>query len=97
MAPDPLRNPDPVMPRLLAALLLAIAALPAAAGERSAQRPRLCPQDAPPGVRLPDRPECREAPPTSVRATAPGFVDLGNDTSLRVSGRAAYEVGYGRR
>ena len=79
--------------RLLAALLLTAAALPAAAAERSTPRPRLCPQDAPPGVRLPDRPECREAPPAAVRATAPGFIDLGNDTSLRVSGRAAYEVG----
>lgn len=83
--------------RLLAALLLTAAALPAMAGERSAPRSRLCPQDAPPGVRLPDRPECREAPPASVRATAPGFIDLGNDTSLRVSGRAAYEFGYAKR
>lgn len=81
--------------RLLVALVLAAAALPAAAGERgAAQRPRLCPQDAPPGVRLPDRPECREAAPAPVRATAPGFIDLGNGTSVRVSGRAAYEVGY---
>lgn len=80
--------------RLLAALVLAAAALPATAGERGAARPRLCPQDAPPGVRLPDRPECREAPPAPVRASAPGFIDLGNGTSLRVSGRAAYEVGY---
>ncbi len=80
--------------RLLAALVLAATALPAAAGERGALKARLCPQDAPPGVRLPDRPECREAPPAAVRATAPGFVDIGNGTSLRVSGRAAYEVGY---
>ncbi|UHC16357.1 hypothetical protein LRS73_28575 [Methylobacterium currus] len=80
--------------RLLAALLVTAAVLPAAAGERGARPPRLCPQDAPPGVRLPDRPECREAPPAAVRATAPGFIDLGNGTSLRVSGRAAYEVGY---
>ncbi|WP_245524197.1 hypothetical protein [Methylobacterium nonmethylotrophicum] len=85
-------------PRLLAALLLAAAALPAVAGKRGAPQrgapvPRLCPQDAPPGVRLPDRPGCREAPPASLRATAPGFIDLGNGTALRVSGRAAYEVG----
>ncbi|NGM33317.1 hypothetical protein G4G93_05115 [Methylobacterium sp. DB0501] len=73
------------------------AALPAMAGERGAQRPRLCPQDAPPGVRLPDRPECRETPPAAVRATAPGFIDLGNGTSLRVSGRAAVEFGTVRR
>ncbi|MGX7707241.1 hypothetical protein [Methylobacterium sp. Gmos1] len=80
--------------RLLAALVLAAATLPAAAGERAASRPRLCPQDAPPGVRLPDRPECREAPPAAARIPAPGFVDLGNGTSLRVSGRAAFEAGY---
>ncbi|WP_238192713.1 hypothetical protein [Methylobacterium frigidaeris] len=83
--------------RLLAALVLMAAALPASAAERGTRMPRLCPQDAPPGVRLPDRPDCREVPPAAVRATAPGFIDLGNDTSLRVSGRAAYEVGYTRR
>ncbi|KMO44481.1 hypothetical protein VQ03_02970 [Methylobacterium tarhaniae] len=83
--------------RLLAALLVTAAALPAAAAERGTRRPRLCPQDAPPGVRLPDRPECREAPAAAVRSTAPGFIDLGHGTSLRVSGRAAYEVGYTRR
>ncbi|KMO31501.1 hypothetical protein [Methylobacterium aquaticum] len=80
--------------RLLVALFLTVAALPAAAGERGARLPRLCPQDAPSGVRLPDRPDCREAPPAAVRATAPGFVDLGNGTALRVSGRAVYEMGY---
>jgi hypothetical protein len=32
-------------------------AQPALAGERGARPARLCPQDAPPGVRLPDRPE----------------------------------------
>lgn len=80
--------------RLLAVLVLTAAALPAVAGERGTRMPRLCPQDAPPGVRLPDRPECREAPPAAVRATAPGFIDLGNDTSLRVSGRAAFGMGY---
>ncbi|WP_246102232.1 hypothetical protein [Methylobacterium terricola] len=83
--------------RLVAALLVTATALPVMAGERGAPRPRLCPQDAPPGVRLPDRPECREAPPAAVRATAPGFIDLGNDTSLRISGRAAYEFGTVKR
>jgi hypothetical protein len=86
-----------VTARLLAALALAALALPAEAGERGPRRPRLCPQDAPPGIRLPDRPECREAPPSAARTTAPGFIDLGNGTSLRVSGRAAYEVGISGR
>lgn len=86
-----------VNPRILAALVLVAAALPAGAGERGTRMPRLCPQDAPPGVRLPDRPECREAPPAAVRAAAPGFIDLGNGTSLRVGGRAAFEAGYTKR
>ncbi|MFE1598443.1 hypothetical protein [Methylobacterium sp. ID0610] len=77
--------------RLVLGTLLTIAAGPATAGEPAPRRPRLCPQDAPPGVRLPDRPECREAPP--LRAKAPGFVDLGNGTQLRISGRAGFEVG----
>lgn len=80
---------------ILAALAIApgVLAQPAPAGERGARPARLCPQDAPPGVRLPDRPECREAPQAVRAGSAPGFVDLGNGTSLRVSGRAAYEFG----
>ncbi|BCM87469.1 hypothetical protein NS228_03000 [Methylobacterium indicum] len=77
----------------LAVLVPAAVALPAVAGERGVRPARLCPQDAPPGVRLPDRPDCREAPQAVRSGAAPGFIDLGNGTSLRVSGRAAYEVG----
>lgn len=47
-----------------------------------------CPQDAPPGVRLPDRPGCRErAARENLKATAPGSIDLGGGTSLRIGGR----------
>ncbi|BAQ47862.1 MULTISPECIES: hypothetical protein [Methylobacterium] len=80
---------------VLAALAIApgVLAQPALAGERGARPARLCPQDAPPGVRLPERPECREAPQAVRAGSARGFIDLGNGTSLRVSGRAAYEFG----
>lgn len=83
------------MTRLLPLAALLVAAAPAAAGER-APRPRLCPQDAPPGVRLPDRPECREAEARGVRAAerpAPGFIDLGSGMQVRIGGRAAFEAG----
>ncbi len=75
-----------------AALLIALAlTLPAAAAERQ-ERPRLCPEDAPEGVRLPPRPGCgRDA----ARAGAPdGFRDLGNGVKVRIGGRvgAVYDV-----
>ncbi|ACA17450.1 hypothetical protein M446_3039 [Methylobacterium sp. 4-46] len=79
-----------------AALLVLLGLVAAAGAARGGEaRPRLCPQDAPPGVRLPDRPGCREAPrPEPLRAgPAPGFVDLGNGTQLRVGGRAVFEAG----
>ncbi|GJD49101.1 hypothetical protein OPKNFCMD_1831 [Methylobacterium crusticola] len=75
----------------LAGGLLAAGPLPAGAGE-PVRPPRRCPQDAPPGVRFPDRPECRDAP-APVRAGSPGWIDLGNGTTLRVGGRAAFEAG----
>ncbi|ACL59443.1 hypothetical protein [Methylobacterium nodulans] len=72
----------------------AAGALEARAGDPTVRRPRLCPQDAPPGVRLPNRAECREAAPSPAKAPkAPGFIDLGNGTQLRISGRAGFEVG----
>ncbi|WP_336487624.1 hypothetical protein [Methylobacterium nigriterrae] len=75
---------------LVAVMLLA--AVPAPAGEPSA-RPRLCPEDAPEGVRLPPRRGCDR--PGGRTATAPdGFRDLGNGVKLKIGGRvgAEYDV-----
>ncbi|MGY2047562.1 hypothetical protein [Methylobacterium sp. JK268] len=80
--------------RHLPTVMLCLAAVSAAAGEAPA-RPRLCPEDAPPGVRLPERPGCGGSAPLR-SGTRPGFVDLGNGTQLRVSGRAAFEAGIRR-
>ncbi|MER2265649.1 hypothetical protein [Methylobacterium oxalidis] len=80
-------------PGLAAPLALLLALPPAAAGERPA-RPRLCPEDAPEGVRLPDRPGCGRGP---VRApAADGFVDLGNGVRVRIGGRASADFGVRR-
>ncbi len=79
--------------RLLAALVLAAAALPAAAGERAAARPRLCPQDAPPGVRLPTGPSAARRPRARPRR-GPGL-HRSRQRHLAAGQRpAAYEVGY---
>lgn len=75
--------------RVLALMLLALAPFAAAAGE--ARRPP-CPADAPPGVRLPDRPGCRERGAAPARGGPPGFIDLGDGASLRVGGRVRGEV-----
>lgn len=72
---------------LLAGLGSAVS--PQAAGRT--ERPRLCPQDAPEGVRLPPRDGCE----TQVRprpAEADGFRDLGNGVRLRIGGRAGASV-----
>ncbi|MEA1831487.1 hypothetical protein U8607_05260 [Methylobacterium durans] len=75
-------------------LALALMVNPALAGDRSA-RPRLCPEDAPEGVRLPNRPGCGREP---VRAPArsDGFVDLGNGVEVRIGGRASADFGVRR-
>jgi hypothetical protein len=62
------------------------------------------PIEAPPGVRLPQRAGCKS--PDAVRADtkpapartgrAPGFMDLGNGTQVRIGGEVGVEV-QGRR
>lgn len=66
---------------LLASLFLT---LHAAAAEQPA-RPRLCPEDAPEGVRLPPRPGCGQAAPQA--RGSDGFHDLGNGVKVRIGGR----------
>ncbi|MGU3540734.1 hypothetical protein [Methylobacterium sp. A54F] len=80
---------------MLTALLVLVPCLvhPAAAGELG--RPRLCPEDAPEGVRLPPRPGCGRAE-AAVPRGRDGFRDLGNGVSVRVGGRAAAEFGVRR-
>ena len=61
--------------------------------------------EAPPGVRVAERPGCklrspdprRGAIPGRVKAgPAPGFIDLGNGAQFRIGGRADVEVKYRR-
>lgn len=79
-------------------MLLAVMAV-CAAEPSSGQDCR--PSDTPPGVRVADRPGCKPSSPVS-RAKAqrtgsqPGFVDLGNGTEVRVSGRVRMETRTGR-
>ena len=59
------------------------------------------PSDAPPGVQVADRPGCKpSAPANAAKAqrpgSQPGFVDLGNGTEVRVSGRVRMETRGGR-
>ncbi len=77
----------------LAVLASIVAAHPGAA--------RDCrPAEAPPGVRVPERAGCK--PPQAARADAkpapartgraPGFIDLGNGTQVRIGGEVGVEV-----
>jgi hypothetical protein len=56
------------------------------------------PADAPPGVRVPDRPGCKPSPPGKLVESGlktgrePGFIDLGNGTDVRVSGRVRVDL-----
>lgn len=72
---------------LLLVALMAGAAAPVHAAEKPA-RPRLCPEDAPEGVRLPQQAGCgtREVP-TPKRD--PGYHELGEGTGIYVGGRAS--------
>ncbi|GJE42613.1 hypothetical protein [Methylobacterium soli] len=84
------------MAALLASVpvLVPILASPAArAGERPAPA-RLCPEDAPEGVRLPSRPGCGRSVPGA--AAADGFRDLGNGVKLRIGGRVSADYGVRR-
>ena len=73
------------------AACLAVACATAAEGPRS----RLCPQDAPEGVRLPPRAGC-DTVTDRQRAEAGGFRDLGNGVTLRVGGRSRLDLYTGR-
>jgi len=78
----------------LAAILWIGATLTTVAAERTAP-PRLCPADAPEGVRLPSRPGCdREGPARGAEETH-GFRDVGG-VKLRVGGRVGAEFSAGR-
>ncbi len=78
----------------LAALLL-LAAAPALA--RDDCRP---PRDLPPGVTAPQRVGCPPLAPRRDEALkpgrTPGFVDLGNGTEVRITGRVRVEGGAAR-
>ena len=70
---------------LLASLLLTLCATLTAAAAEQPARPRLCPEDAPEGVRLPPRPGCGQAAPQA--RGSDGFRDLGNGVKVRIGGR----------
>ena len=77
-------------PVVLAGLALAILSGSAAARDC---RPAA---DAPPGVRVPERPGCPRGPSLPERerpkpGREPGFVDLGNGTQIRIDGRVRVE------
>ena len=72
-------------------LLLTLTIGAAQAGEPPA-RPRLCREDLPEGVRLPQQAGCTGSP----RAPAtrqPGVYDLGDGTTVRIGGRTSAEYG----
>jgi hypothetical protein len=75
--------------RATAVLLLASLATPAFARDAGPGRSGgPCPADAPEGVRLPDRPGCRERsdPPRKAGRT-PGSFELAPGTTVRIGGR----------
>ncbi len=86
-------------------LRLVLAAAAVAAASAAAAKECKPPADAPPGVRAPPAPGCAAgaaAKPFAEEAARagkePGFVDLGNGSSLRVGGRVRVDVGTaGRR
>ena len=82
--------------RPLATLALVLLATAAQAGEGTRrQAGRLpCPQDAPEGARLPDRPDCA-ARNVHTPGRADGFRDVGG-VRLRVGGRTSAEYGAAR-
>ena len=71
----------------LAAGLSIAAPLPARATERPA-RPRLCPEDAPEGVRLPPQPGCGSREIPAPRRDS-GFHEILPGTGIRIGGRAS--------
>ncbi len=81
--------------RSLAAAFLVAGLASAQAGAADGRAPRrLCPEDAPEGVRLPPQPGCAATDaPKAVRQG--GFRDLGG-VEVRVGGRVGAETGIGR-
>ena len=82
----------------MTARLILASALCLAAGSAKAAECRL-PADWPPGVRPPAARDCAAKRPAAKPPTddlragrEPGFVDLGNGSSLRVSGRVRVDV-----
>jgi hypothetical protein len=77
------------------AALTVLAASPALA--RDDCRP---PRDLPPGVSAPQRPGCPPLAPRKAEGLrpgkTPGFVDLGNGTEVRITGRVRVEAGGAR-
>ena len=82
----------------LSVLSISVLAALVAAHPGAAQDCR--PVEAPPGVRLPERAGCK--PPDAARTDtkpapakpgrAPGFIDLGNGTQVRIGGEVGVEV-----
>lgn len=70
----------------LAALLTVSPAWSGGSSNERVSRSRLCPTDAPEGVRLPPRAGCAEPEPRA-RRDADGFRDVGG-VKLRIGGRA---------
>jgi hypothetical protein len=83
------------MHRAIAAALVLLAAGPAPAREDCRQ-----PRDLPPGVSVPHRPGCPPTRPGKLEGPrpgkTPGFVDLGNGTEVRITGRVRVEAGGSR-
>jgi hypothetical protein len=76
-------------------LLGVVAAGTSVAAEERPQRSRLCPENLPEGARLPPQPGCTgESERPKPRRT--GVYDLGDGTTVQISGRASAVFG-GRR
>lgn len=76
-----------------AVLLWLAGAVAVGAAERTP--PHLCPENAPEGVRLPQRPGCGPARQKPALRDDQGFRDIGG-VKLRVGGRVGAEYGFGR-
>ncbi len=84
------------MTRLALPILLVLAAGAAQAAERAAEGParsRLCPEDAPEGVRLPPRPGCGTG---AASARREGFRAQGDGLDIRIGGRVSGDFGVRR-
>lgn len=84
----------PLHPHILVALLCVGGTLPVEAADRTAPA-RLCPEDAPEGVRLPPRAGCAGQAQRRDAVDAQGFRDVGG-VKLRIGGRVGAEFGVAR-